>query len=309
MTDAPSFPDYDTMMNSEWIKGIRESFDNDIFPRECIRCKVSEESNQNSIRHDAILFDNEQTKSDYLIADVMMDNICNSACVMCSEYVSTKYGSLLKKDYVIFDNKDNLNKIPLDRVVQFDLTGGEPSYSKNVKQLITNLPPNVKSLRINTNGSAFMDELIPLIKQGLKINITFSLDGIGKIQEYIRWPIKWDRFYSVVNQYKDLQKQFPDNVRLEFWTTVSSLNINDFHNIKSFSEEMNIPLAYSPIEYPIQLNIKYKNNYTLKAKENPELNDLFQMAIDIDNQQMLDNFIKIQDYLKKVTISDYIPKS
>jgi len=311
MVDAPSFPDYDTMMDSEWLDNVRKLFDNNIFPKECIRCKTSEESNQNSIRNDAIVFDEKQTKRDYLIADVMMDNICNSACIMCSETASTKYGSLYSKNYPIYDNTDNLNKIPLDRIVQFDLTGGEPSYSKNVRNLLLNLPPNIESLRLNTNCSSFMDELIPFLDKKFKIDITMSLDGIGKTQEYIRWPIKWEKYLSVVNQYKALKEKYPDYLQLGFWTTVTTLNINEFFEIKSFSEEMKIPLSYSLLHFPEQLNIMYKNTFTEKAKENPQLNELFgnQLAVDINNQLKFDMFIKRQDYYRKVTISDYIPKS
>lgn len=309
MTAPPSFKDYETMMASSWVQEIRDTFNNDQFPKECIRCKVSEDSNQYSIRLSSIEEHNKQTKEDYLIADVMLDNICNLACQFCSPMASSKIGSLYSPShYVIHDNTSHFENLPLDRIVQIDLAGGEPSYSKNIKNLLLNLPPNVNSLRINTNCTTYMDEIIPLLDKGINISVTISLDGIGKVQEYIRWPIKWDKFCKTLDQYKNLQLIYPHNININFWTTINALNINDFTNIKTFSESMNIPFMYSLLQSPEPLNIKYKNHLTIKAKDNNVINGIFkdQLATDIDNQVSLDKHISRQDLLRGSNILDYV---
>jgi len=308
MTNPPSFKDYEAMMGSDWVKSVRDTFKDNKFPKECIRCKVSEDANQHSIRLSAIEEHTKQYKSDYLVADIMLDNLCNLGCQFCSPMASSKIGAIISPSkYIIHDNTSHFEKLPLDRITQLDLAGGEPSYSKNIKNLLLNLPPNVNSLRINTNCTSYMDEIIPLLDKGFNISITISFDGVNKVQEYIRWPIKWDKFCSILNQYKELQLNY-SNLNLSFWTTINAFNINDFTNIKSFSETMNIPLSYSLLQSPEPLNIKYKNHLTVKAKENIAVNDIFnsQLANDIDNQASLNNFITKQDSLRKIRISDYI---
>jgi sulfatase maturation enzyme AslB (radical SAM superfamily) len=309
MTNAPSFKDYETMMASSWTQQIRDTFDAGQFPEECVRCKIAEDSNQYSIRQASIEEHNKQTKKDYLVADIMLDNLCNLGCQFCSPMASSKIGALNSPNrYIVHDNVSHFDKLPLDRITQIDLAGGEPSYSKNIKNLLTNLPPNVNSLRVNTNCTTYMDEIIPLLDKGFNISISISLDGVEKIQEYVRWPIKWDKFCNVLNQYKDLQTNYPDNLSLSFWTTINALNINDFNNIKSFADSMNISFTYSLLQMPAALNIKYKNKFTLKAKEDNIINDIFgeQLACDTDNQQSLDNFISKQDRLRGINSTDFL---
>ena len=309
MVNTPSFKDYETMMASPWVQEIRDTFAADQFPDECIRCKVSEDLNQYSVRQGAIDEHNKQTKEDYLIADVLLDNICNLACQFCSPMASSKIGALHSpQHYKIHDNTNHFEKLPLERITQLDLAGGEPSYSKNIKNLLLNLPPNVNSLRINTNCTTYMDEIIPLLDKGFNINISISFDGVGKVQEYVRWPIKWDKFCGVLDQYKQLQLIYPTNLNLGFWTTINALNINDFNNMKSFSDSVGISFSYSLLHSPTALNIKYKNNLTVRAKEDETINQVFssQLATDVDNQIDLDNFVATQDSLRGIKISDFI---
>ena len=297
------------MMASDWVQEIRDTFAADKFPEECVRCKVSEDLNHYSVRQGAIDEHKKQTKEDYLIADVLLDNICNLACQFCSPMASSKIGALHSPHhYKIHNNTNHFEKLPLERITQLDLAGGEPSYSKNIKNLLMNLPPNVNSLRINTNCTTYMDEIIPLLDKGFIINLSISFDGVGKVQEYVRWPIKWDKFCSVLYQYKKLQSIYPNNLNLGFWTTINVLNINDFNNMKSFSNSVDISFSYSLLHSPTALNIKYKNELTNKASEDSVLNEIFgtQLACDIDNQQEFDNFIATQDSLRGIKISDFI---
>jgi hypothetical protein len=71
---------------------------------------------------------------------------------------------------------------------------------------------------------------------------------------------------------------------------------------------VNISLSYSLLQTPLPLNIKYKNNLTIKAKEDSIINEIFnkQLAYDIDNQQSLDNFLSKQDTLRGIKSIDFL---
>ena len=70
MTNPPSFNDYKTMMDSTWVQQLRDTFDADQYPKECIRCKIAEDSNQYSIRQSAIEEHAKQTFKTQLACDI-----------------------------------------------------------------------------------------------------------------------------------------------------------------------------------------------------------------------------------------------
>lgn len=253
MVSPPQFDTLELMENSTWLSQIKETFEQDSWPVECQRCQQTESLNNTSIRLNSIDFDKKQTQADYLIVGGVLDNICNSACMTCNEDLSTKIGSLISKQYKIIDNTNKFWSLPMERIVQLDLNGGEPSHSKNYKKILANLPKNIKSVRMNTNCSTVLEELIPLIEQGIDVTVTVSLDGIGPVHDLVRWPIKWDKFYTNLMTYKNMP------VDLNLWTTVSILNVDDLPNIIKFAQEHKIDHSYAYLKHPYELSVDNKD--------------------------------------------------
>jgi sulfatase maturation enzyme AslB (radical SAM superfamily) len=190
---------------------------------------------------------------DYLSIGGVLDNVCNSACLTCSEKHSTLIGGLTSKTYPIVDNSSKFWDLPLERVVHLDINGGEPSHSKNYKHILANLPKNIKSVRLNTNCSTVLEELIPLTERGISVTVTVSLDGIGAVHDFVRWPITWDKFYKNLMTYKSMP------VKLNTWTTVSVLNVDDLPNILEFVREHKIDHSYAYLKDPIELAVENKD--------------------------------------------------
>lgn len=314
MVNNPYFSSYSEMMSSQWLKNIKDSFKENKFPSECIRCQEKEEINIFSDRMHYNEDMKRQTNTDYLTVDLMLDNICNTACQFCSPSVSTKIASLISSKYEIKDASPYFNDkvLPIDRITQLDLTGGEPSNSKNIKKVLKSLPPNLKSIRVNTNCTSFMDELIPIADTGISIQITISLDGIEKVQEYMRWPTKWNNFCDVLEKYKKFASNYK-TVDINLYTTLTALNIYDFDNIINFVKEHNIVHSFNNIANKKELWITNINSFTLAAKEkfakeeNTILNSFSKLIASGDNNQTeFDNFVKTQDSLRKINIRDYI---
>jgi len=249
---SPEFNSLEEMESSPWLATIKKEFANDQWPRECIRCQQTEQENNSSIRLNTIKFDKLQTKSDYLTVGGVLDNICNSACLTCNEQLSTMIGGLTSKTYPIVDNSNKFWSLPLDRVVHLDINGGEPSASKNYKHILANLPPSIQSVRVNTNCGIIINELEDLSKQGVQVTVTVSLDGIGSVYEYVRWPVKWDKFYNNLMKYRAMP------VKLNLWTTVSALNVDDLPNIIAFAKEHDIDHSYAYLKDPAELAVENK---------------------------------------------------
>lgn len=297
MVNPPQFASFEDLENSIWLKDIIGKFELNEWPTECKRCKDTESINNKSIRLNAIEFDKKQTKSDYLIVGGILDNLCNSACQTCSPNNSTKIASLTG-EVIRIRNTDNFWKLPQERIVHLDINGGEPSYSPDYKEILNNLPPNVASVRLNTNCSTVLHELITLANRGIDITVTVSFDGVESVHEYLRWPIKWDNFLSNLMTYKAMP------INLNLWTTVSALNIGDLKNIISFAEKNKFNHSWALLELPDQLNVKHSNFLTKNADVPTELKDI--VASQNNNDKELLEYINKQDALRKIDIKDYI---
>ena len=93
---------------------------------------------------------------------------------------------------------------------------------------------------------------------------------------------------------------------MNLWTTVSALNILDFDNIIAFAKKKNIVHAYGLLHEPDAVNVKYKNKFTLEAKGKLQHEIKKHIATTKYNAEQLDLFIKKQDYLRKINISNYL---
>lgn len=288
MINAPQFRSLDEMDQSDWLYNIRR----EEWPTECIRCYETEKVNGKSIRQNAIEFDAKQTNKNYLIVGGILDNVCNSACFTCTKEYSTKIGSLTEKMYPIIDNSDAYWNLPLERVVHLDINGGEPSASKNYKRILQNLPPNLESLRLNTNCSLVIEELEDIVAKGIDVTVTVSLDGIEEVHDYVRWPIKWDKFYNNLMKYKSMP------VKLNTWTTISALNIRDFKNILKFVSKHKINHSYAFLHKPDVLDVKYWNRYTSSCK-----GQFNRVALDRNNDLELDALLEEQNRIRGISES------
>ena len=285
MVNAPEFDNLTLLENSEWLYNIKTLS----WPSECIRCRETEQLDQESVRIQAIKFHQKQTSKEYLIVGGVLDNICNSGCMTCNEFCSTKIGSLKSKTYPIINNTNHFWNLPTHRIVKLDINGGEASASRNYLEVLKKIPPNVKEIRINTNCSDIIEEIKTVIERGIKVVVTISLDGIEEVHDFVRWPIKWNKFYKNLLTYKNIQ-----GLELNTWTTISALNLHDFTNIKQFVKDHQLDHSYAFLHQPEPINVKYQNNLTMPFQE------MFpgKVAIDKNNQKILDNFIKEQMELR-----------
>ena len=255
MVNAPEFDTLEDMESSVWLVKTREKMQSNKWPAECVRCQETE---PNSIRQYAIDLDKQTEKLDYLQVGGVLDNVCNAACLSCNETLSTRIGSLNGQAFPVYNNLDKFWTLPQERIVHLDINGGEPGYSKNYKKILANLPPNLKTLRLNTNCSTVLTELVDIVNLGVEVTVTVSCDGIGPVHEFMRWPILWKTFYLNLMQYKTMP------VKLNLWTTVSILNVDDLPNIQAFAQEHEIDHSYAYLKQPYELSV---DNTDLVARQ------------------------------------------
>ena len=314
MDTKMGFETIEQMDKSKWLRDIKNKMENDQWPNECVRCKQSEEIDQDSIRLKSIKRHKvlQPFRDDYLVVGGVLDNVCNSACQTCNAGLSTKIGSLESKNYPRVDNYVKFWELPQNRILEVDVNGGEPTASKNYKKILDRLPKNVRIVRMNTNGSRMIPELETILSKRIMVIVTLSLDGVEDVHDYVRCPIKWKQFSKSVIAYKELQKRFP-LLKLNTWTTVSSINVGNLPSILDFVTEHNLEHSWAFLNDPEVYDPTHKNRYTLSAKEKLS-NSSYKVCKDIskviavgkDNDEQLDLFIKKQDWLRKIDIKDYL---
>lgn len=300
MVNAPGFSSWKEMQDSVWLDRVRQEMAADQWPTECQRCQATEP------KHSIRLASNKKHEllkrhPDYIILGGVLDNVCNSACQSCNDTLSTKIGSLHSKKYIEINNTSLFDRVPMSQVHELDINGGEPTTSPNYLRLLENLPASVKILRLNTNGSRVLNNIESILDRGIHVIVTLSLDGTGKIHDYVRWPILWSNYQTTVNKYCSLSVNYR-NLKLQTWTTLHSLNIADFDNIQAYSKSQGLDHSWAYLESPRALNLRYANTMSKAMKHfDPD-----RIAVDIDNQEELDKFIAAQDRLRNINIQDYL---
>lgn len=250
MVEPQQFDSLELMHTSEWLQDVKEKFKNNVWPTECQRCQQTEAENGTSIRLYAIDLDRKESTKDYLQVGGVLDNLCNAACLSCNPMCSTRIGSLTSPLFPIVNNTTKFWELPQERILHLDINGGEPSFSKNYKKLLENLPPHLKTLRLNTNCSTVLTNLIDVVSRGVDVTVTASIDGVGDVFDLARWPVTWEEFYKNLMAYREMP------VTLNLWTTVSALNVDDLPNIIAFAKEHNVDHSYAYLKHPQELAVE-----------------------------------------------------
>lgn len=264
MVNAPKFSNLEELDRSDWLKNSKELMLTGSWPEECARCAEEESLGSNSVRLNTISRHRilESFDRDYLIVGGILDNICNSACQFCDESLSTKIGSLVHgKNYQLNNNMEKFLSLPGERIVELDISGGEPSNSPNYQRILNDPPENLRLLRMNTNASRYVDSIEDILDRNIKVTITMSLDGVNNVFEYARWPLKWSTFTDTVDRYRQLRER-KSNLELNFWTTVSAYTVGNLDGINQYASDVGIDISFGLLKFPSVLDISNDNFLT-----------------------------------------------
>ena len=198
---------------------IHKDLLNDKWPASCKSCKFKENQNIQSRRtrtwerkisrygeSEAVEILNKQEKPYIRHLEITFSNLCNITCAMCSSEFSSSWIKLDKKaldsglnfrDFTRpFQTVNRMTPQMMEEILshasEFDLViikGGEPTIEPLCLEFLQKLgklrPENGPLVFIQTNGTRDPAEWLPYT-EGLKLEVGFSLDGWGKIGDWIR---------------------------------------------------------------------------------------------------------------------------
>lgn len=203
--------------------------------QECGKCQSEEKYKVNGYRQagfKVIPAGIPDTKVAWL--DIQADITCNGGCLTCGPWSSSFWQSELAK-YKEFEIKssqlnleDHVNTIfnKLDtselRLIQF--LGGEPFLSDTDTFALPKIAnPELCEIKYTTNGSVYPKSVrMEQWKRFKSVMLNFSIDGIGPVFEYQRYPLKWDKVESNIRR---LIEETGDNVKFHINHTVTPFNI------------------------------------------------------------------------------------
>ena len=244
------------------LKDVRKQFLNKIKPDGCRQCYEKEDLGEISSRQwynhrfSDIEFEADVDYHKPKTFDLRIDNVCNLKCVMCGPDQSTKW----KEDAEIYNEFVDWHpwerKIPLpdlSEALEISILGGEPFYMKSAYDLLLE---QSKNTRIILNTNACIDEsnkLLSILGKFSEVEIVISIDGYKNVNEYIRYPSKWNEFESGINLIFSLDNFVEYK---PFNTTVSCLNLPDLNNIIDFTKQFTNSKHYLHfLTYPDFLDI------------------------------------------------------
>ena len=215
-----------------------------------------------------------------LMADVKMGNTCNHSCVMCNpqdssliynDWVKRKDSPFVKEytakdpdyfkkakfngfknkkysDYIKMVIKDNKN------LRYLKLLGGEPLLDDRLISALQNLDEAVKKklqLSFVTNGSI---DIVPVLKRigtFKHIQISISVEGVGKVHEFARAGSSWPNLEKNILQTMD-SKLCDLTIHYCFQTAT----ILGFDDLLNWCKKHSIKLTGTMVDSPDYLSIR-----------------------------------------------------
>jgi sulfatase maturation enzyme AslB (radical SAM superfamily) len=187
------------------------------------------------------------------------------------------------------------------------LLGGEPFFDPTTFQILNLLIEHNNTdcfISVVTNGSILLNDYqLDILSKFTDLNICISVDGIGPVFEYLRWPAKWN---VVCNNIKKFQ-QITNNISISY--TISSLNILYYQQTVDWFNAEKLRYNHNIVSFPTWLSL---DTMPIKIKKLLVNNSFAKLWIPENGNEisLKDYYIKIQqqDRAKKIDIKNYLPE-
>jgi MoaA/NifB/PqqE/SkfB family radical SAM enzyme len=213
----------------------------DTLHKACLSCELDERNGNLSERQRSI--EDDDDSYDIYKLDFTLSNICNLACPFCVagassliDKTSKQYSNNerpfhwdpLSQDYNLRTDKASklLSGIfSRNKVKYLKLIGGEPFLKGNWETIEFLLEQDYlkhTGLKIITNGTCISKNQLKLLEKAKTVDLTVSVDGIGKNYDFLRWPSTWD---NMTRKIDTIHNNAANNTSVGY---VSLLNIFNF---------------------------------------------------------------------------------
>ena len=227
------------LFNSEFMESIRRKMLAGETVPGCQKC-YDEEEGQKRMSHRQLWNSRigEEGKGEapkIRFLEVAGNNLCNLKCIICSPFFSSAwYGHHAKISDEPIPHKKILS-VPVEgilpnlkNVVQLKFTGGEPFLIKDNVKILYEIADSGRASEVSLDYSINLTvmptaEILNLWKNFKLVDLSLSLDGLGDVLEYVRYPSKWNVVKENLHSLLALSKV--SNIRCGLRTTVTPYNV------------------------------------------------------------------------------------
>ena len=193
--------------------------------------------------------------------DLRLGNMCQLKCVMCSPHDSSswikewrlqypKYKTIELKtdqrwdsnfDYTWYQKSTFLEDMRSNayNIRELYFAGGEPllipEHYKILEFMVETGAAKLCVLRYNSNGLELPEKLFELWNHFKEVKFNFSIDDVGKRNDYIRYPSKWDDVVANLERLDDT----PNNITVNIACAVQLLNVLNIPELVHWKESKN----------------------------------------------------------------------
>ncbi len=231
------------LLNSPDLKAIRKTMRQGEWPAACQRCKQCEDAGSTSSRqHYNARFNAAETMEPLLsrtqedgtledpslrFLDIRLGNVCNLTCRMCGPQASRLWAPhfnqvqparhqkpelairvLGQNNWVKRETVTHLIEPCLPTLESIHFAGGEPLIVPELIQALTYCVESGRAgeidLSFNTNLTVLPEGVTKLWPHFRSVLLVISIDGFGKVNDYIRRPSRWadiDRNLRLVDEH------------------------------------------------------------------------------------------------------------
>jgi len=353
-TDTPILETLEHRLNVGVIKRIRKQLIDGIWPTECNVCKIAEERGITSMRQafNELIPEPATLRTELKLEDVQtlhlgVGNKCNSKCMTCEPHSSDQWidefqfihgKPYTRKFFPLLERTGGTELLAdsLPNIKRITFLGGEPTISDKYQTMLNAFIKSGRSKDIDLGFVTNLTTVDTVIDYWLKfksVDISVSIDGCGKINEYIRYPIKWEKTLSNL---KSLLKHFDNGTfrvglsltpsvynclhldeLLKFWCDITSeFNARQIISLNKVTYPINASMRVMPLEYRnigVEKLLKFKqttNDDFIHSVIGALISELKEPVIDDQHTHLnnLKHFISKSDQYRNRTIKDYIPE-
>lgn len=304
-------------IKSDLISGIRSPA--------CQKCWTIEDQKQESRRVQENRFldwkldrDIEKIKNDCVngaasisMYQLNLSTLCNQACVTCNSKASTKWAEIERKMGIVplpvyYTDVDGLD-IDFTTAQRINLLGGEPMFDPRSFQILEKLLKNGNDqcfISFVTNGSIHLNNSQKdMLKAFRNLNICFSIDGIEKRFEYMRWPGRWNDLLENLQQYRTIT----DNFSVSY--TISSVNAIYYDETVEWLDQNSLKYNHNIVYDPIWASL---DAAPMSIKNQIKDHEFFKNLISFNGKELSNiewkNILVKQDTAKNIDFKNYLPE-
>ena len=251
--------------------------------------------------------------------DVRPSNLCNLKCIICTAHNSSM---IAKEENIQYHDAslDDLKKLDLSDVKQLKILGGEPTIQASALSFIDYMCDTYDvsnmQLHITSNGTNINESLINKCLPFNESIYTISIDGTGKVFEYIRKNADWESVRQNILFLKDMTTKHK-NIVLDLQSTIGAIA---FVTVNKWLEEfigLDVPsrffLAQGKRNSMAAVPLKYKKKVRsyLKTINHEYANIIYKMSdaikYDKNSYEAFYNHVLSKDKIRNTNILDLHP--